>query len=148
MMLPIGPPQGSYIARLAEFFITRLPHSAQCRVQLPLAMSDHSEPEPDICLVQRSGDDYHAEHPTPKETLLVVEVSHSSLAFDLGRKLRLYAKSNIAEYWVIDAERKVAVVHRVPRMEKFDEVTTIPSDAKIAPLAFPECELDLAWLFR
>jgi Uma2 family endonuclease len=111
-------------------------------------MSDHSEPEPDICLVQRSRDDYQAEHPTPKDTLLVVEVSHSSLAFDLGRKLQLYAKSNIAEYWVIDVERKVAVVHRAPMMEKFDDVTTLQSDAKIAPLAFPESELDLAWLFR
>lgn len=33
---------------------------------------------------------------------LAVEVSASSLAFDLGTKAQLYARSGIPEYWVVD----------------------------------------------
>jgi Uma2 family endonuclease len=39
---------------------------------------------------------------------LAVEISDSTLKFDLGRKLKLYAREGIAEYWVADVKgRKV-----------------------------------------
>ena len=48
------------------------------------------------------------------ELLLVIEISDTSLAFDLGRKATLYAKAGVREYWVLDIGRRRLVVHRRP----------------------------------
>jgi len=37
---------------------------------------------------------------------LIIEVSDSTLAYDQGAKQRLYAKHNIAEYWIVDVQAK------------------------------------------
>jgi len=148
MMSPIGPPQGSFITRLSEFFFGRLDKKLACRVQLPIIVSDHSEPEPDIAIVRRRDDDYRNEHPTTNDVALLIEVSQSSLHVDLGIKLRLYASAGIREYWVIDVDRQNVVVHRDPAGAQYRTVEQVVAGAKIAPLAAPNCQLDVAWLFH
>jgi len=46
--------------------------------------------------------------------LLVVEVADSSLAYDRGRKARLYASFGSRELWVIDAVRLATYIYRGP----------------------------------
>ena len=41
-------------------------------------------------------------HPRPADIAMLVEVSHSSLAFDQGEKLLVYAKAGIPIYWVVN----------------------------------------------
>lgn len=148
MMLPIGPPQGGYISRLNDHFSRCLPATLQCRIQLPIVAGDHSEPEPDIVIAQRRHDDYTIEHPSPNDVALLVEVAHSSLKFDLGRKLKLYASTGIAEYWVVDIERKSIHVHRSPTGDSYADVSTAQPNDTITPLAIPTCPLAVEWLFR
>jgi Uma2 family endonuclease len=148
MMLPIGPPQGSVISRLAEYLAKQLPMTLHCRVQLPIVVSDHSEPQPDLAVVRRKENDYRDEHPLPSDVALLIEVSSSSLKFDLGRKLELYVGSNIVEYWVVDVDRQIVLVHRNPAGNRYDSVDTFAAGSTIAPIAAPECRLDLTWLFR
>lgn len=40
------------------------------------------------------------EHPVSSDILLVVEVAESSVDFDFGRKLKLYARYGVQEVWV------------------------------------------------
>lgn len=148
MMSPISPDHGALIRRLNRFFVRNLPASIDCSPQLPIAIRDHSEPGPDIALVRLRADDYRADHPEPSDVILLVEVSKSSLSLDLGAKLTLYAKSGIAEYWVVDVDRKLVIVHREPVGAGYREVQQFGSDATIAPLAVPDCKLDLGWLLR
>lgn len=148
MMLPLGPPQGSLIARLTKFFMRRLPEDLDCRVQLPIVADDHSEPEPDIAIVRGRDDDYKHAHPIASDVALLIEVAHSSLEFDLGRKVRLYASSGIAEYWVVDVEDKSIHVHRSPTGNRYADITVFSAGENIAPLAAPSCQLDVDWLFR
>jgi hypothetical protein len=61
------------------------------RVQLPLAMGDDSEPEPDITVVGGSIRDYRDAH--PESAVLVIEISDSTLAFDRQVKGSLYARA-------------------------------------------------------
>jgi Uma2 family endonuclease len=148
MMLPLGPPQGSLIARLTKFFIRNLPSELDCRAQLPIVAGDQSEPEPDIAIVRGREDDYKHAHPVASDVALLVEVAHSSLAFDLGRKVRLYGSCGIAEYWVIDIENKSIHVHRSPTSNRYADVVVRSAGESVAPLAAPGCHLDIDWLFH
>ncbi len=107
------------------------------RVQMPIALSDLSEPEPDLAVVPGSPDDY-PDDAQPRSALLVVEVGDSSLAFDRGRKLRAYAAAGIAEYWVVNLGATPAVleVHREPRLDQrsYARVERLERDATVQPL--------------
>lgn len=72
---------------------------AGVRVQLPLVVSDESEPEPDLCVVEGSHRDYRHEH--PRTALLVVEVADSTLAYD-RLEAGLYASASVPEYWILN----------------------------------------------
>jgi Uma2 family endonuclease len=148
MMSPIGPWHGALVARLSRFFIKNLPDSIACNPQLPIIIEDHSEPEPDIALVRSRDDDYQREHPSPADVVLLVEVAQSSLAIDLGKKLRVYATAGIPEYWVADVAKKVVLVHREPIGGAYRDVETFMAGSSIAPICAPACQLDLSWLFR
>jgi Uma2 family endonuclease len=129
-------------------FVKQLPESLNCRIQLPFVAGDHSEPEPDIAIVRRRDDDYQSVHPTPDDVVLLVEVAQSSLRFDLGAKLRLYALCRIAEYWVVDVENKAVLVHRDPAGADYRILQRFAAGDVIAPAAAPDSKLDLAWLFH
>jgi Uma2 family endonuclease len=54
------------------------------RVQMPVALDDESEPEPDVAVVPGTRYDYMTSHPA--RPALLVEVAESSLADDRGAK--------------------------------------------------------------
>lgn len=71
---------------------------ARISVQLPFALDDFSEPQPDLAVVPIA--DYSHEHPT--ESHLVVEVADSSLRKDRQIKAALYAARSVREYWIVN----------------------------------------------
>ena len=80
------------------------------RSQLPTTLSPTSELEPDGAIVSGRDDGYQDHHPGPADVLVVIEISDSSLLFDRGTKLRLYAMASIAVYVIVNlAEPKVEV---------------------------------------
>lgn len=83
-------------------------------IQNPVRIGDYDEPEPDVALLQPRADDYGAAKATPADILLLVEVSDRTLRTDLGRKARIYASANVAEYWVIDLNNHALYGHRSP----------------------------------
>lgn len=82
------------------------------RSQLPLALGDDSEPEPDIAVVEGTLHDYVHAHPTT--ALLVIEVADSTLTFDRIRKASLYAREGISDYWILNLPDRVLECHRDP----------------------------------
>ena len=82
------------------------------RVQLPIALDDDSEPEPDVAVVPGSYRDYHREHPA--RAVLVVEVASASLAYDRGEKAAAYARAGIPEYWIVNRVEDVLECYRNP----------------------------------
>ena len=110
-------PQGSRHATGVDLVAGSLRHAFRTgfhvRMQLPLAIDDYSEPEPDVAVVTGQIRNYRDAHPT--SSLLVVEVSDDSLRHDRTVKQRLYARCGIPEYWILalpDArlEPKTAIV--------------------------------------
>ena len=84
------------------------------RPQLPLALDDRSEPEPDLAVVRGEVRDYLKSHPGPEDTVLVVEVADSSLRYDQTEKLAAYARAEIPEYWILNLLDGVLEVYREP----------------------------------
>jgi Uma2 family endonuclease len=69
-----------------------------------IAMHPHDEPMPDIFLTRAP----LADGAVPLETVaLLVEVSDTTLRFDLGKKANVYARHAVPEYWVVDLKARV-----------------------------------------
>ena len=71
------------------------------RNQEPITL-ESSEPEPDLAVVIGDFTTYRNRHPSPKEVLIVIEVSDATLVRDRGKKQQVYAQANIPEYWVVN----------------------------------------------
>jgi len=84
------------------------------RTQLPVTLSETSEPEPDGAIVVGADDGYVDRHPGPGDVLVVVEVADSSLCFDEGAKLQLYAAAGIPVYVIVDLPAERVPLYREP----------------------------------
>jgi Uma2 family endonuclease len=81
-------------------------------VQAPLALGQHSEPEPDVAVVIGAPRDYTEGHPTT--AVLVLEVSDTTLTYDRDTKGSLYAAAGIPEYWLLNLVDRQLEIHRDP----------------------------------
>ena len=112
------------------------------RQQLPLALGEYDEPEPDTAVVPGEPDDYIEEH--PGTAVLVVEISDTTLAFDRGRKQEIYAWARIAEYWIVNLVDRVLEVYREPMAAETSDTgwryarrEVLVEDQAVSPLRFP-----------
>ena len=79
----------------------------------------------------------------PEDVRLVIEVSRTSLAFDLGFKASIYAGIGVVEYWVVDAARLQVHVHREPVKGQYPIIKKYGRNARIAAGFVPELFLRL-----
>ena len=82
------------------------------RGQLGLYFGINTDPVPDVAVVLGHPRSF-TQHPRTAE--LVIEVSDTTLAYDLGDKASLYAAAGIKDYWVIDVENRRLHVFRDPQ---------------------------------
>lgn len=114
------------------------------RSQLPLALGDDSEPEPDIAVVPGTWEDYSHFHPTT--AVLIVEVADSSLLHDRKRKTRLYARAGIPEYWINNLVKGYLEVYREPKDGTYTTRMILREGDSISPLSRPEASVPVASL--
>lgn len=73
-------------------------------VEGSVGIPPHNVPEPDIVVI----DDPDGEGLIPLASVkLVVEVADATLGFDMKRKLAIYARVGVPEYWVVDVNAEV-----------------------------------------
>jgi Uma2 family endonuclease len=96
-----------------------------------------SEPEPDVTVLKSPATDFSTNNPRPSDIHLVVEISDSTLRFDLGTKANLYARAEIVEYWVIDVNTRQLHVHRDPMGGTYQSVTVLGEQDNVILLAKP-----------
>ena len=145
-MAAIGSPHAAVTNRLARLFTRALrDEAALVNVQSPLRLDVYNEPQPDVMLLRSRADDYRASHPSAADVLLLVEVSETSLAYDRGIKLALYAKFGVPEVWIVDlsgprsrfiASRKRAHMRRASGL----------TDGSLAPALVPGVTIDVTGL--
>jgi Uma2 family endonuclease len=137
-MSPQEPPHAGVLTELPTRFIRALGDRAVVRVQLPLALTEDSEPEPDLAIVPPGN--YRKAHPS--QALLIVEVADSSLRKDRIVKAQLYAEAGIPEYWLINLAEDLVLVHWGPEPKGYREIVE-HRDGELRPIAFPDLALSV-----
>lgn len=94
-----------------------------------------SEPEPDIAVLSKAATAYMKAGPGAADVRLLIEISDSTPACDLGPKARLYARAGIPDYWVVDVAARRIIVHREPRVGFCSAVIACSAGESVAPLA-------------
>ena len=140
-MPPIGPAHADVVTRLSTALTLAVGDRAQVRTQLPVRLGETSEPEPDICVVTPR-DVYYHRHPEPDDVLLVVEVSETSATYDRVKKGRLYSRSWVPEYWLIDIAAGTLEVYRSPGPEGYTEKAEHRKGARVSPQGLPDVAID------
>jgi Uma2 family endonuclease len=143
-MSPQGASHSTVSARLHGLLHDALRRRAEVRAHSPIALSDDSEPEPDVAVVPLG--DYGRE--LPSEAHLVVEVSDSSLRKDRRIKTELYASAGVPEYWIVNLVERVVEMHRAPADGRYTDVKTCRPGERVALSAFPDVEVDASQLLR
>lgn len=110
-----GPPHSKTTSRLYRRLSALFPEAGWFVGSQDSITLTGSEPEPDFFAAVGPDDRYDDRHPGPKDLVLVVEVSDSSLGFDRGTKLAVYAASKIVQYWIIDVNARRVEVYTNPR---------------------------------
>lgn len=106
-----------------------------------------NEPQPDLIVLTRPSREFQDANPRPGDLSLVVEISDSTLGFDLTAKAALYARGGIVEYWVLDIPARRLIVHRDPQDGLYRSVTAYAEWESVAPLASPGREFHVAEAF-
>lgn len=151
--LVVAEPQGSYhatgIGAGDDALRAALPPGWVVRAQMPVALDDESEPEPDVSVVPGAARDYLGEHPS--RPALIVEVAESSLRFDRRDKGRLYARAGIADYWIVNLVDDVVEVYREPASSPeapsgwgYRSVQRLGNRENISPLVAPNASIAVA----
>ena len=146
-MPPEGEPHAHLSSDAADYIRELLRGKAKIREGKRITLPNHSEPEPDIAIVQDMGDTYLKHHPYPGNIFWVIEYSNSSLTKDFEVKSKTYAKANIKEYWVINLKRMELVLFRDPSDEDYRGKRTL-IDGEVSPLAFAEVSILVRRLIR
>lgn len=146
-MAPIGSRHAGMVNTLTWLLIRAAGELAVVAVQNPVIVGDRSVPQPDLALLRPRADRYSQSHPTSADVLLLVEVAESTLPFDLGTKIPLYAQCGIAEAWVIDVQERVVRVFRDPSTSGYRTSFAASGSESIAVIALPAIVVSLTALF-
>jgi Uma2 family endonuclease len=138
-MSPQRAPHASTIGKLTELLAAQLRGQWRLRIQLPLALSEDSEPEPDVAVVGPGN--YDAEHPT--SALLVIEVAETTLRTDRN-KAAVYASSGVGEYWIVNLDARTVEVYSSPDRDRYAESRTLRVGDTLHPLALAGVSLEVA----
>jgi len=129
-MSPKGIAHEQLRARLGQFLSRRVPEAVLVLHEAGWRPDGEQYLEPDILIVPDTS--RLIETPGP-DALQLIEVAHTSLAFDLDVKAQIYSALGVREYWVVSADTGVTHVHRGPGPQGYCEVTVVDPDVVLTP---------------
>jgi Uma2 family endonuclease len=122
------------------------------RVQTTLNLGPGFMPDLDISVV--AGSPKGADRTYATSALLVVEVSDTTLKRDRGRKLSLYAKHGLTDYWIVNLDARQLELYRDPQPDSsrrfgfgYAQSATFKPGDSVNPLAKPDAAVPVADLF-
>jgi Uma2 family endonuclease len=143
IMPPMGGEHYGILARLTTELSVKLFEKAVPISQVPMELSDTTEPEPDFIVLKYREDYYRKRKGTPAEALLFIEVSKSTLDHDRHIKLPKYAETGIKEVWIVNAtkENYTLEAYSEPVGNEYTKIQKYAEGKLVSPLEFPEIEI-------
>ena len=146
-MSPIGPFHGDVTTYLTEIFAAASQGRWRTRVQNPVRLDEHSEPQPDLVLAKPMAD-ARKRHPRPEEVYLLIEVSDTTLETDREDKLPAYGRAGVTEVWIVNLNELTLDIYREPHFTGYGSKTILRAGDQARPLAFPDVAVDVAELLK
>ena len=114
----------------------RMGEAAIVSVQNPVRLDEHTEPQPDLAVLRVR--DYRESLPMPEDVLLLIEVSDTTLPYDRGVKLPLYARAGIPGVWIVDLAGEVIERYTDPSGEGYRGVERARRGETVGSTTLPE----------
>lgn len=140
--MTIGDRHALVVDLLNRFFARNLDDDIRVRIQNPLRLTEYDEPQPDVVLADLTKYD-GSRHPTPAETLIVIEVSDKTLKYDRETKLRLYAEAAIPEVWIVNLPSSVVEVHQQPTLGIYQLTKIFKRGETVESSVLPDLRLEV-----
>jgi Uma2 family endonuclease len=141
---PMKSAHASMVARLLMLLQRAAGDRATVWCQLPLRLGNRSELEPDLALLKPRADFYAQSHPTAADVLLLIEVSETTLGYDRGVKLPLYARHGVPEVWIVDLDNRLVRFFRQPAGESYADITATETPGATPVALLLGVSIDLA----
>jgi Uma2 family endonuclease len=135
-MAAIGTRHFTCVNGLTRLLVRSVGDAAIVSVQNPVRLDEHTEPQPDLTVLRVR--DYRESLPTPEDVLLLIEISDTTLAYDRGVKLPLYARAGIREVWIVDLPGEVIERHADPSGDGYRSLEQMRRGEEIKSAALPE----------
>lgn len=140
-MTPIGSRHAACVDRLMVLLQRCAEGRGSLRVQGPIRLDAHSEPQPDLSVLRSRADFYASAHPAPGDVLLVVEVADASFRYDRDIKVGLYAHAGIPETWLVDLQNERVDVFTHPAPQGYRSSRQIRRGDRLTSQALPAASL-------
>lgn len=138
---PMNPPHAVAGVKTEEVLRDTFGKSWHLRVEKPLALGQDTDPRPDVAVIA-GRPTLAGGHPTTAD--LIVEIADTSLDHDTTEKAELYATAGVADYWVLDVDRRELHVFRDPAplpaglgATAYQTRRTLAETDTVSPLALP-----------
>jgi Uma2 family endonuclease len=141
---PIGKAHTSVVEQLTRLLVRAVGDDAIVRVQGSVRLSQWSEAEPDVVLLKPRPDFYRNEFASGADTLLVIEVSDSTLRYDRDIKVPLYARHGVPEVWIVDLQNDQLLVYGSPSDGAYGRPTSVARPQTMLVTGLPGVAVDLA----
>jgi Uma2 family endonuclease len=140
--MTVGDRHAQIVNKLTKILVKSVSDDVLVSVQNPLRLTDYHEPEPDVVLADLTKYD-GSRHPRPNETLIVIEVSDSTLKYDRDIKLPLYAEAEIQEVWIVNLPKNIIEMHTKPNEGIYQTVKIKKLGEIIKSETIPDLEIEV-----
>ena len=137
-MSPIGPRHSAAVLRATQALVKLVGDSAIVGVQGSIRLDEYDEPQPDIYLLRPKEDFYASGHAGPADIFLIVEMADSSIEYDQGIKMGLYAETGVPEYWVADIRNDGLITYSDPVHNTYSTVRRFRRGETVRPGLLPD----------
>jgi Uma2 family endonuclease len=140
-MTPIGPRHNAVVDRVTRALVMAAGEQAIVRVQGSVRLSRFLEPQPDFVLLHPAPDFYASRLPGSSDILLVIEIAETSVQYDREVKARIYARSGVREYWLVDLGDRSVSCYSGPGGDAYQTRRECRAGQTLAPEGLPQCAI-------
>ena len=120
-MVPPGPNHSFTVREISRLLVLSLKDEIVSQEQ-PIQFFPDNAPQPDIAILKPEKTGYRTAHPQAKDVIALIEVSDSTLKYDSGDKMSLYAQENIPLYFIVDLKNKQVLKYSEPEKNSYKKI--------------------------